>query len=572
MDYRWDIHPLPPSHVVDQLRKELNLSRPAAILAAQRGITDFETGRSFFRPGLNALYNPFLMSDMKKAAGRIITAMEEGETLLIYGDYDVDGTTAVALMKSFFIKHYPGTTHHYIPDRYLEGYGISFKGIEYAAEVGAGVLIALDCGIRAHDKIARANELGIDVIICDHHLPESTLPSAFAVLDPKRSDCQYPFKELSGCGIGFKLLHGLCLELGWPLDELMPMLDLVAVSTACDIVPVTGENRILLAHGLQRINENIRPGIELMLELAGKKTPLSVSDVVFTIGPRINAAGRIDHGIHAVNLLLANSKEEAESMAQLLETHNRERKELDKDITAEALIRIQEEGLESRSSTVLFSENWHKGVIGIVASRLTEHYYRPTIVLTESNGLAVGSARSVKGFDIHAAIDACSQHLVQFGGHMYAAGLTLQKNQIARFAEAFETVVSSRISPTQQQPSWEIDLEIDFSDITPNFFNILQQFAPFGPGNMEPLFLTRRVIDAGFTKAVGTDKAHLKLDLFQAGDSRNRMAGIAFGMGEIEKELKIGGAFDVVYNVVQNVWNERVTIELMVRDIKRNGE
>jgi single-stranded-DNA-specific exonuclease len=362
------------------------------------------------------------------------------------------------------------------------------------------------------------------------------------------------------------------LRLGWPLDDLLPLLDLVAISTACDIVPVDGENRILLFHGLQQINTRPRPGIALMLELAGRKPPLSVSDVVFSIGPRINAAGRIEHGKHAVALLLSDTIDHAEDMAQLLETQNASRKELDRDITKQALEMIEELGVQQRKSTVLFSENWHKGVVGIVASRLTEHYYRPTIVLTESNGMAVGSARSVKGFDIHAAIEACSEHLVQFGGHMFAAGLTLEKSRIADFSKAFEAVVSSRILPEQLQPAWTIDTELDFADITPNFYNIVQQFAPFGPGNMEPLFLTRRVVDAGFSKAVGTDGSHLKLDFFQEGNRKNRMSGIAFGMGNWLEEIKAGGAVDIIYNLTQNVWNERTSLEIMVRDIKRTGD
>jgi single-stranded-DNA-specific exonuclease len=572
MEYRWDIVPPPPAPTLQRLMQGLKFSRVAAILAHQRGIDDFEAARAFFRPGLNALHNPFLMADMQTAVDRITAALEESQTLLIYGDYDVDGTTAVALMVSFLRTHYPGTVHFYIPDRYTEGYGISEQGILYAADIGADLLIALDCGIRAHDKITLANEKGIDVIICDHHLPTDTLPPALAVLDPKRPDCFYPFKELSGCGIGFKLLHALCLHLNWPLDHLMPLLDLVAISTACDIVPVNGENRILLFHGLQQLNTKPRPGIKVMLELAHRQIPLNVSDVVFTIGPRINAAGRIKHGKGAVELLLAEDETTARSASELIEAQNTKRKEHDSDITREALQLIEDLELQERSSTVLYAPHWHKGVIGIVASRLIETYYRPTIVLTAADeGLAVGSARSVKGFDVHAAIDACSHHLVKFGGHMYAAGLTLERDKIDTFIHAFEAVVAERIAPEQLQPSWEINVEIDFSEITPKFYNIVQQMAPFGPANMEPLFLTRRVVDTGLSRAVGTDALHLKLDVFQEGDRRHSMGGIAFNLGHFADRLKCGNAIDIVYNLAENTWNGKTNIELMVRDIKISG-
>jgi len=510
MEYRWELAQKPDNTPLELLRSSLGVSEFIARLLIQRGVTTFDQAKEFFRPSLGDLHDPFLMKDMDKAVGRIQTALEEGQKILIYGDYDVDGTTSVALMVTFFNHFYTENIDYYIPDRYTEGYGVSFQGVDYAKENDCALIIALDCGIRAHEKVDYATKKGIDFIICDHHLPHGSIPKAVAVLNHKRPDCEYPYKELSGCGIGFKLCQALAQELNLEDHTWQDLLDLVAISSACDIVPLTGENRVLVHLGMEQLNANPRGGIESMIELSGKKGMFSVTDVVFVIGPRINAAGRIEHAKKAVELLLSESGELAEKASKILEERNLERRELDKHITEEALSAITENNFEDKKSTVVYDKNWHKGVVGIVASRLTEHYYRPTIVLTESNGKAVGSARSVKGYDIHEALTQCSDVLEQFGGHQFAAGMTLEIDNVPKLQTKFEEVVSSTIDPELLVPKLEIDLEIELSAIDEKFWRIIKQFAPFGPDNMKPVFVTRNCVDGGWSKAVGGDKTHLK--------------------------------------------------------------
>ena len=567
MEYRWELAQKPDNTPLELLRSSLGVSEFIARLLIQRGVTTFDQAKEFFRPSLGDLHDPFLMKDMDKAVGRIQTALEEGQKILIYGDYDVDGTTSVALMVTFFNHFYTENIDYYIPDRYTEGYGVSFQGVDYAKENDCALIIALDCGIRAHEKVDYATKKGIDFIICDHHLPHGSIPKAVAVLNHKRPDCEYPYKELSGCGIGFKLCQALAQELNLEDHTWQDLLDLVAISSACDIVPLTGENRVLVHLGMEQLNANPRGGIESMIELSGKKGMFSVTDVVFVIGPRINAAGRIEHAKKAVELLLSESGELAEKASKILEERNLERRELDKHITEEALSAITENNFEDKKSTVVYDKNWHKGVVGIVASRLTEHYYRPTIVLTESNGKAVGSARSVKGYDIHEALTQCSDVLEQFGGHQFAAGMTLEIDNVPKLQTKFEEVVSSTIDPELLVPKLEIDLEIELSAIDEKFWRIIKQFAPFGPDNMKPVFVTRNCVDGGWSKAVGGDKTHLKLDVVQQDNPGVKISGIAFKMGHLEKEIKSKKPFDVVYTIEENEWQGNVTLQLMVKDL-----
>ncbi|MDB9724897.1 single-stranded-DNA-specific exonuclease RecJ [Salibacteraceae bacterium] len=568
MEYRWELAQKPDNTPLELLRSSLGVSEFIARLLIQRGVTTFDQAKEFFRPSLGDLHDPFLMKDMDKAVGRIQTALEEGQKILIYGDYDVDGTTSVALMVTFFNHFYTENIDYYIPDRYTEGYGVSFQGVDYAKENDCALIIALDCGIRAHEKVDYATKKGIDFIICDHHLPHGSIPKAVAVLNHKRPDCEYPYKELSGCGIGFKLCQALAQELNLEDHTWQDLLDLVAISSACDIVPLTGENRVLVHLGMEQLNANPRGGIESMIELSGKKGMFSVTDVVFVIGPRINAAGRIEHAKKAVELLLSESGELAEKASKILEERNLERRELDKHITEEALSAITESNFEDKKSTVVYDKNWHKGVVGIVASRLTEHYYRPTIVLTESNGKAVGSARSVKGYDIHEALTQCSDVLEQFGGHHFAAGMTLEIDNVPKLQTKFEEVVSSTIDPELLVPKLEIDLEIELSAIDEKFWRIIKQFAPFGPDNMKPVFVTRNCVDGGWSKAVGGDKTHLKLDVVQQDNPGVKISGIAFKMGHLEKEIKSKKPFDVVYTIEENEWQGNVTLQLMVKDLR----
>jgi single-stranded-DNA-specific exonuclease len=554
--------------IVQHLQDVLKVHPVICRLLAQRGITDFDEAKLFFRPSFDDLHNPFLMKNMVQAVERIEKAIGNGEKILIYGDYDVDGTTSVALTYSFFKNFYPNIGF-YIPDRYSEGYGISTQGIDYAAENNFSLIIALDCGIKSIDKITYANEKKIDFIICDHHLPGDEIPAAYAVLDPKQHDCNYPYKELSGCGIGFKLTQAFAQRNDIPFDVVCNFLDLVAVSIAADIVPITGENRILAYFGMKKINENPSAGIRSLIELNNIKRELSISDLVFMIGPRINAAGRIKHANEAVELLISDSSEKINNeKAGNLNTTNVERQNFDRGITEEAIELLHSNpDVEERKSTVLYQSHWHKGVIGIVASRLIDIYYRPTIILCESNGKATGSARSVKGFNIYEAIKSCADLLEQYGGHMYAAGLTMPLENVEPFIQRFEEVVAATITEESLTPEIEIDAELSFTDIDYKFFNLLKQFAPFGPGNMRPVFLTKNVKDRGGSRIVG--ETHLKLDLLHRNKGQN---GIAFGMAHFSEHIVSNGKppmpFDICYVIEENEWNGNRSLQLNIKDIK----
>ncbi|MFT3884746.1 MAG: single-stranded-DNA-specific exonuclease RecJ [Flavobacteriales bacterium] len=538
-----------------------------ATLLVQRGIATPEEASAFFRPALARLHDPFLMKDMDRAVERIERALGDQERIMVYGDYDVDGTTSVALVYGF-LSRFTGNLVHYVPDRYAEGYGISTLGIDRAAEQGVGLIITLDCGIKAVDKVAYAAEKGIDMIICDHHLPGPTLPQAVAVLDPKRADCSYPFKELSGCGVGFKLMQAVAQHNDMAFADIEHLLDLVAVSIACDIVPINGENRILTYHGLKRLNEGVvRPGIKAMLGMSNFDRKLTVTDLVFVLGPRINAAGRIEHGQQAVELLLSHDEKEAQNIGLRIDRNNTQRQDLDKEITRQALEQIElDEVLREAWSTVVFNRDWHKGVIGIVASRLIETHYKPTVVLTESNGKASGSARSVKGFDVHEAIGACSDLLDQFGGHMYAAGLTMPLENVDAFRRRFEQVVRERLDGSMRSPEEDVDLEIPLHRIDDRFVRAVQHMAPFGPHNMRPVFLTRNVVDAGWARVVGED--HLKLTLQHPDDPRRRLDAIAFRQAHHLEMVKSGEPFSMIYVVEENEWQGRRSLQLNIKDIK----
>ncbi|TAJ07917.1 single-stranded-DNA-specific exonuclease RecJ [Marinilabiliaceae bacterium JC017] len=568
MEKRWSIKNEGNPEVVKHLSEVLNVNEVLANLLAQRGISTFEEARAFFRPKLTDLHNPFLMKDMEEAVHRLDKAFANGERILIYGDYDVDGTTSVALVYSFLSRYY-SNIDLYIPDRYDEGYGISYKGIDYAASTNCNLVIALDCGIKAVEKMNYAREKGVEFIICDHHTPGEELPVSAACLDPKRSDCNYPDKNLSGCGVGFKFMQGFCRFKDFKESHLYDLLDLVAVSIASDIVPIIGENRVLAYYGLQKLNSNPGTGLKSIIKIAGMEgREHTISDIVFKIGPRINAAGRIESGRNAVELLISEDDGLAGQMSQDINVCNETRKDLDRSITLEALDLISgNEELLRKKSTVLYKPEWHKGVIGIVASRLTESFYRPTIILTESKGMATGSARSVDGFDLYKAIDACSDLLENFGGHMYAAGLTLKIENIPEFIERFEKVVSEQILPEQLVPQIEIDAQIRLKDITPKFYRILKQFHPFGPGNMKPVFMSKRVFDYGTSKKVGKDKDHLKVELIEEHSAAIKQ-GIAFSMGEYLDKIKKNGPFDICYTVEENVYNGTTTLQMMMKDIK----
>ena len=565
---RWDIKSGADEKAVSELAKELTISKSLASILVQRKIDTFDKAKKYFRPSLNDIHDPFLMKDMDKAIERIERALGEGERILIYGDYDVDGTTSVALVYSFLSK-LTDNIDYYIPDRYGEGYGISYKGVDYACDNKISLIIALDCGIKANDKVDYANEKNIDFIICDHHRPSENLPSAIAILDPKRDDCDYPYDELCGCGIGFKLIQAFSQKHDYPFDDLLQYLDLVAISIGCDIVPITGENRILAYYGLKQVNRNTRTGIRCMLELLELKNGLTITDLVFVIGPRINAAGRIDHAKKAVQLLISDTEEAAFDVSKRINEDNQNRKELDKSITQEALGMIEDvEFLKNAKSFVLHSSNWHKGVVGIVASRVIETYYRPTIILTSDGATASGSARSVKGFDVYNAINACQDMITQFGGHKYAAGLTLPTDNINAFREKFEEVVSNTITEEQLTQSIEIDADLTLNEITPKFYRILEQLAPFGPQNMRPVFLTTGVLDTGYSKTVGADDLHLKLSVYQKGNTNFKLNGIAFNMGYHYAKISQGIPFDIVYNIEENNWKGNVSIQLKIKDIR----
>ncbi len=559
----WIKKPTPNPKVVAELEKKLKIDKNLCALLANLGVENFEQARSFFRPDLASLHDPFLMKDMDVAVERIEKAICNQENILIFGDYDVDGTTAVSLVSSYFSQHYE-LIDTYIPDRYKEGYGISTQGIDYAEDNDVSLIIALDCGVKALDKIAYANEKNIDFIICDHHNPGKNLPDAVAVLDPKRNDCQYPYKELSGCGVGFKLVQAYHTKNGGSFDDLIPLLDLLAISIGADIVPITGENRVLTHFGLIQLNSNPRPGIFALMQSA-KKEIFNITNVVFILGPRINAAGRIEHGKLAVELLTSNDEEKCLRLAEIIDAHNKTRKDLDRGITEEALEMVEQ--TPEKWSTVVYNEKWHKGVIGIVASRLIETHYKPTVVLTKSGNKLAGSARSVIGFDLYNALEQCTDALEQFGGHMYAAGMTMKEENLEKFAQLFEAAVRNNIKPEQRIPRVEYDLEVKLADLDPKFFRILRQFEPFGPGNLSPLFLTRNLKDSGWAKGVGAEKDHLK---FQAVDEETgaKINGIAFGFGHLADAIKAGAPFDLIYHLEENIWNGSSSLQLMVRDLK----
>lgn len=560
---RWTLKPEPEKETIHQLSKELGIDKTLSSLLIHRGIACFDDAKKFFRPTLNDIHDPFLLKDMDVAVQRIETAILNNENILIYGDYDVDGTTAVSLVSSYLKTSYTNIAT-YIPDRYAEGYGISTQGIDFAEDNGFSLIIALDCGIKAIDKVAYATKKNIDFIICDHHKPGDEIPKAAAVLNPKRRDCTYPYDELCGCGVGFKLIQALASKKGQPLEDLMPYLDLVATAIAADIVPMTGENRTLAYLGLQVINSNPRNGIKAIIQQV-KKTILTITDVVFIIAPRINAAGRIKHGNYAVELLTEMDLDAAVQFAAAIEKFNADRKELDKKITHEALQQITEHNEEQKFSTVVYHKTWHKGVIGIVASRLIETYYRPTLVFTKSGEKLAASARSVKGFDVYNALEQCSEFIEQFGGHKYAAGLTLAPENYENFKQKFEEVVSKTIDPALLIPEISIDAEIDLSEITPKFFRIIQQMAPFGPQNMKPVFSSSSVRDNGFGKQVGADKSHLKLNIIYGADRKTYNA-IGFGLG---KKLSIAqNEFDIAYALDENTWNGNTSIQLLLKDLK----
>ncbi len=561
---RWNLKPKPDSYKVKHISDVLGVDAVVASLLVQRGIETFEEAKSFFRPSLDDLHDPYLMKDMDKAVIRIEKAITNGENILVFGDYDVDGTTAVSLVSSYLRSYYPNVAT-YIPDRYKEGYGVSNAGIDFADDNGCTLIIALDCGIKSIDKVAYANEKGIDFIICDHHRPGDTLPDAIAVLDPKREDCSYPYDELCGCGVGFKLIQALGLNRGQTINDLIPYLDLVATAIAADIVPITGENRVLAKFGLEVINTFPRPGIKALIQNI-KKSTLTISDVVFIIAPRINAAGRIKHGNYAVELLTEFNLEQAEEFASQIEDLNADRKDLDKLITAEALKQIERNSDQDKFTTVVYQEDWHKGVIGIVASRLIETYYRPTLVFTKSGDKLAASARSVKDFDVYNALEACAEHLEQFGGHMYAAGLTLLEEQYPLFRAKFEAVVEETIDPELLIPEVAIDAEIELNDITPKFHRLLQQFEPFGPGNMSPVFMSRNLKDTGFGKPIGADATHLRLFVKQ--ENSDGFAAIGFGLANKMEVACSGEPFDAAYSIDENVWNGQTSLQLRLRDIK----
>ncbi len=576
---RWKYKPAGDTETVKKLSRELNINEILSNLLVQRGVNTFDEARDFFRPSLSSLHDPFLMLNMEKAVNRIREAISNNENILIYGDYDVDGTTAVALVYSYFKDIYYNVDY-YIPDRYKEGYGISYEGIDYAYGKNISLVISLDCGIKAVEKIDYANEKNIDFIICDHHLPGEKLPEAYAILDPKQPGDQYPYKELSGCGVGFKLAQAFGQKNDIEDKAVYKHLDLVAISIAADIVDITGENRILAYYGLKMINDKPRPGIESILEFTNikrfydknaKKTrfskTLTISDLVFTVAPRINAAGRISDGSSSVNLLKCSDKRRANKIADEINNFNKERRELDEKITKEALEIIENiENFGEHKSTVVYKEGWHKGVLGIVASRITEHYYRPTVVLSLEGDTLTGSARSVKGFDVYSAIEACSDLLENFGGHKFAAGLTIKKKNIKEFVRRFEKSVAENIEKKMEVPEIEIDSNISFRDITDKFISILKQFAPFGPGNLAPIFATDNVRDTSYGRIVGEN--HIKLKLVENGDFSHAFDAIAFQQADKFDIIKKNLPFSVCYSIEENHWQNRITTQLLIKDIK----
>ncbi|MDB2695176.1 single-stranded-DNA-specific exonuclease RecJ [Flavobacteriaceae bacterium] len=559
----WYTPPSAPENTVEHLSGALGVSPVIAQLLAQRGITSYEEAKNFFRPDWSQLHDPYLMQDMTVAVNRIIQAIERHERVMVYGDYDVDGTTSVALVYSFLKDKIENLTP-YVPDRYKEGYGISIAGIDHAKEEGISLIIALDCGIKANAQIDYANDLGVDFVICDHHLPSENLPKAIAVLDPKRGDCAYPFKELCGCGIGFKLIQAVQQRMELSEKELFCYLDLVATAIAADIVPIIGENRILTFLGIEQLNQSPRVGLQFFLK--SLKNPVSVTDLVFVIAPRINAAGRMDHGLNAVELLAASDVEVALPIARSIEFYNSERRATDERITKEALQQIILNEQQESFSTVVFHSSWHKGVIGIVASRLIETYYRPTVVLTESEGVLSGSVRSVRGFDVYKALESCAEFMIQFGGHKYAAGLTLKPEQLEGFKKGFEAYVRSTILKEQQTPSLIYDAVLKLNELSPKLLRILNQMGPFGPKNMRPVFVTHHCKDTGGSRLVGKDQTHLKLEIRDS--SGIQIQGIGFGMGANLITIKNQLPFSVLYTLEENEYNGIVSLQLKVKDLK----
>ena len=560
----WNIKDMPNKETITHLIDCLGIDAVVAQLLAQRNITSFESAKAFFRPHIGQLHDPFLMQDMETAVSRLQQAIDQKETVMVYGDYDVDGTTSVSLLTHFLRSQGLNVTP-YIPDRYAEGYGLSKKGIDTAKAANISFMIALDCGVKAIEQVAYANSLGIYLIICDHHTPGDVLPNALAILDPKRSDCAYPFKELCGCGVGFKLMQGLLQQQGKDVNDIIAYLDFVAVAIAADIVPMVGENRTLAFLGLQQLNAHPRPGLKALMR--DKPTAQIISDVVFGMAPRINAAGRMKHGLHAVELLLSATDEEAQTLAQEVEMYNTSRREVEQEITKEALAQITENQEENNAANVVYAPHWHKGVIGIVASRLIESYYRPTLVFTKSKeGILAASARSVRGFDVYKAIDACSRHIIQFGGHKYAAGVTLKEENYQAFKAAFEAQVAQTLTATQKAQTLDVDVALPFTAITPKLLRILKQMEPFGPENSSPVFYTDGVVDSGYAKLVGQDKSHIKARFVQGASSP--IDAIGFGLGKKMNLLKKGTPLRIAYALEENVWQGNVSVQLRLKDIE----
>ena len=569
MNKNWVIKSSGDEKVINSLSRELGIERPLAQLLVQRGITTFKEAKDFFRSDLSNLHDPFLMKDMDVAIQRIQDAIQAGEKVLVYGDYDVDGTTAVALVYSFFKDHFK-EIDYYIPDRYDEGYGVSLKGIDYASQHGFSLIIALDCGIKAVDKIDYAQKKGVEFIICDHHNPGEDIPDAVAVLDSKQDGCGYPYKELSGCGVGFKLIQAYGIKTGQAPESIYNFLDLVVVSIASDIVPITGENRIMAHFGLKKLNEKPSIGLKAIKEVAGIESQnITIEDIVFKIGPRINAAGRMESGKKSVDLLVCENRKDAGIISKKINNFNLDRRSIDTDITRQAIEMIQGDASQKElNSTVLYNPDWHKGVIGIVASRLLDHFYRPTVILTKSNGFATGSARSVSGFDLYKAIESCSDLLENFGGHKYAAGLTMKIQNLPKFRERFEEIVSETIDPEMLIPVVEIDTELQLKEINEKFYRILKQFQPFGPENISPVFLSENVVDNGYGRTVGNNGEHLKLTLIQEENPFQVFPAIGFHQGNDFSKVNKGAPFDICYQLMENEFRGRVSLQIHLLDTK----
>lgn len=573
MEKKWVIRKSADESKVRELSSELGIDPVLAELLVQRGVNTFEEARAFFRPSLERLHDPFLMKDMDKAVERVERALDGGEKILVYGDYDVDGTTAVSLVYSF-LSRLTSNVGSYIPDRYDEGYGVSTKGIDWAVENGYSLIITLDCGIKAIERVRYAAEKGIDMIICDHHLPENELPAAVAVLDPKREDCHYPFDDLSGCGVGFKLVQAYAQSHGIAFESLEPLLDLLAVSIASDLVSVTGENRILAHFGLKRLNEDPCKGLKAMISLSGLEPGhLTIDDIVFKIGPRINAAGRMESGGVAVKLLTATDDKTAVEAAEEINRYNTQRKDIDRQNTQEALDMVKNgKCLSFGNATIVYNPSWHKGVVGIVASRLVEAFFKPTIVLTKANGFVSGSARSVPGFDLYEAIESCSDLLENFGGHLYAAGMTLREENLPAFCERIEKFITGKIIPQMQVPVVNIDAKISFAQITPKFLRILKQFQPFGPENATPVFFTENIYDNGNGRKVGAEGGHLKLELIEENNPGRHISAIGFNMSGSFDYIKAGNPFDICYSIVENYYRGNSNMQLRIRDIRERDD